>query len=320
MSQLLEVIKNRFLSVVLFTTAPFYFFPPKAFLNRIFGSNYEIAYYHFRQNHRNAVNLALHFVCFWMQIIGNFCLLAELDRRYVPQRIPGQDRFLSLVSAAVWSLTQFTSGAPIIASVLSTGSIVSAYLAAPFVTPALMDAGCFGSFLLMLVLSQMATGGKIVTSQHMIRTFAGLPLLLGAFQLAEKYYFKVKAERAEEIRLVMLGYLIALPLLLRNPLRPLVYTGVVLLRGAYIATGDSLFFYLGYGFLASAFQGITHIISREEATLIALERKGDTAKIQFEYGHVTFFPNLAINSILDTVHGVPLPPRPSTEKDDEKSG
>jgi hypothetical protein len=304
----METVKNRLLSVVLFSVAPFFFIPPKGAAFRAVGSDFATSYYHFRQNHRNAVNLALHLVCFFVQIFGNFALLAEVDARLGTERVSGV-RTLSLVSAVMWALINFFSSAPKLSSVISAACIALAFVVAPHITPRAMDAGVFGSFLLMLVLSNMATG--IVAMGDMVKTFVGLPLLVGAAQFAEEHYFMAKAEQRQQILGACVAYVIALPLLLRNPLKPLVVTGVFVLRAAYVLTGDKALFFLGYGFLASLLQGVTHIISREEATLIALERKSDRAKISFEFGHVVLFPNLAVTGLLDAVRGIPPPAKPA---------
>ena len=309
---MLETIKNRILSVALFSPGPFYFFPPKAVLNAVYGSDFETSYYHFRQNHRNAVNVSLHVVCFFVQIVGNFALLHELDKH--SEKIPGV-RLLSLVSAAMWSLVQLASPAPKLASGLATACIWGAYNLAPFVTPRIMDHGSFGGFLLTLVLSNIATG--IVSTKDMAKAFAILtPIFAGSQYLEENTdYFMSKSSQSTQIMQAVIGYLAALPLLLRNPLKPLVVTSVFVCRLAYILTGEKILFYLGYVFLASLFQGVTHSVSKEEATLVALERKGDSAKISFEYGHVTYFPTLAVNSVIDSVRGIKPPSKPAHLKE-----
>lgn len=310
---ILETIRNRILSVALFSPGPFYFFPPKAGLNRAFGSDFETSYYHFRQNHRNAVNLALHVICFFVQIVGNFALLNEIDKRH--ERIPGV-RLMSIVSAVLWSGVQLMSPAPKYVSILSSLCIGGAFAIAPFVTPRLMDHFSFGGFLLTLVLTNLATG--IVSMKDMMKAFGILTPIFAISSYLEDQtsFFKSKADVSEQILYGVIAYLVAFPLLLRNPLKPLVITAVFVCRAAYILTGDTLFFYLGYAFLASLFQGVTHNVSREEATLIALERKGDTAKISFEYGHVTFFPSLAVNAVIDAIRGVKPPSRPERLKEE----
>ena len=308
----METVKNRLLSLALFAPGPFYFFPPKALLCKLVGGDFAAAYYHFRQNHRNAVNLSLHVVCFFVQLAGNFALLAQLDARVVPQRIAGV-RVLSAASALMWSVVNLRSGASKAASLLASACIAGAYFAAPHITPRLLDHATFGGFLLTLLAANVATG--IVARADMLQVFLGLPALMAGFHYAEDNYAGFGADRAPEVRAALLGYVAAVPLLLRNPLKPLVVSAVFLCRAAYVATGDDALFYLGYAFLASLLQGITHRVSREEATLIALERKGDSAKITFEYGHVIYFPTLAVSSVLDSLRGVAPPPKPASLKE-----
>jgi hypothetical protein len=313
MSDILHTLKNRALSVLLFSPGPFYCFPPKVMTHRAMGSDFEQAYYHFRQNHRNAVNLALHFVCFFVQIFGNFALLAEIDRRSGHELVPGV-RTLSAITAAVWITTNALSQAPLRSSVLAGACIVLAYFVAPHITPRVFDAGAFGAFLMALAVSNLFSG--VVSQRNMLLTFVGLPALLTAAQYAENEYAGFLKHRAREVFIASLCYVVALPLLLRNPLKPLVVTAVVALRVAYVAAGDTAIFFLSYGFMASLLQGVTHAIVNEEATLLALERKGDDAKLRFEYGHVVYFPTLAISAVIDSLTGVPPPPRPASLEHD----
>jgi hypothetical protein len=319
----METIRNRLLSTVLFAGAPFFFFPPKAAINARFGSSFEVAYYHFRQNHRNAVNLALHTLCLFVQLFGNFALANEIDARMsalpAKQALPPalrDARTLSIASAVIWAVVQFRSGAPLYVSALSTLCIALAYFVAPLLTVELMDAGAFGGFLIVLLLSNLATGAAIVSMNDTMKVFVGLPLLRMGFSYVEQNHFEsLKAAHYGTVQTACIALCVGLPLLLRNPLKPLVISASLLLRVAYGLTGNKLLLFLGYGFFASLLQGICHKVVREEATLIALERKGDTAKLAFEYGHVVYFPNLAISSVLDALRGVPPPPKPEGLKD-----
>lgn len=322
----METIRNRIFSVVLFGTAPFFFFPPKAGINSRYGSSFEVAYYHFRQNHVNAVNLALHAVCLFVQLFGNFGLLNEMDNRNAEKTAPLRQlipdgivkdnlRIASAVTALLWIVVQFRSSAPKYVSLLSALCIALAYFVAPLLTVEYMDALSFGGFLIMLLLSNLASGGKIVTTADTAKVFFGMPLLRLGWSWLEANYFELRKDEYQTIQWVCIGWVVALPLLLRNPVKPLVVSSTFLLRLAYVLTGNKMLFFLSYGFFGSLLQGITHLVSKEEATLIALERKGDNAKIAFEYGHVVYFPNLAINALLDTFFGVAPPKKPEDLKE-----
>lgn len=62
-----------------------------------------------------------------------------------------------------------------------------------------------------------------------------------------------------------------------------------------------LFFYAG-GFLASTAQGVSHYYSHELATLPTLR---DVNLGAAELSHATFFPNLLLNSVYETLTGTP---------------
>jgi hypothetical protein len=87
--------------------------------------------------------------------------------------------------------------------------------------------------------------------------------------------------------------------LIKNPLKPIVIAGTFLTRFLGIAAGDETLYFFGHAFFGSLCQGVTHSITGEEATLLALERNTAEAKIKHEYAHVTFFPNILLHTIRD---------------------
>ena len=317
----METCRNRILSTLLFAGAPFYFYAPKAILNKRFGCNFDVAYYHFRKNHRNAVNLTCHVLCLFLQLFGNFALLHAIDernkdaplRKVLPENLRGIGLF-SLISALVWFNVQIRAGGiPMTIKSLSCCVIAMAFFVAPYITPEFLDAFGYGGFLLSLLLSNVASGGTIVAKSDMMKVFIGLPTLRAAFAYLEQSstFEMYKGGSSQTVVLcIAMAWVFGLPLLMRNPIKPLVISSTILLRVAYGLTGDTRLFFLSYGFFASLLQGITHKVVKEEATLVALERKGDKAKISFEYGHVVHFPNLALSAIFDALQGVPPPKRP----------
>ncbi|CAE7391392.1 Cht2 [Symbiodinium pilosum] len=101
-----------------------------------------------------------------------------------------------------------------------------------------------------------------------------------------------------QIRCAVFGVLSVLALR-KNPVSPVVVVGSLLCRAASTLTDDPLLYYLGYAFTGSLFQGISHGIAREEATLVALQRQGEQAKLRYEWAHVTYFPALLFHTVQD---------------------
>ena len=48
-------------------------------------------------------------------------------------------------------------------------------------------------------------------------------------------------------------------------------------------------------------QGAAHAVTREEPTLVALERETPDDKLRFEYAHVSYFPNLVLHGMHDAL-------------------
>eukprot|EP00697_Spironema_sp_BW2_P016626 gnl/Spiro4/7994_TR4202_c0_g1_i2.p1 gnl/Spiro4/7994_TR4202_c0_g1~~gnl/Spiro4/7994_TR4202_c0_g1_i2.p1 ORF type:complete len:367 (-),score=47.68 gnl/Spiro4/7994_TR4202_c0_g1_i2:32-1132(-) len=70
---------------LLYFCGPFFCFPWKPLVNRISGVDYSTAYSkHFRRDHSDPVNLALHAVCLVLQLWSNFALLAHIDALLIP--------------------------------------------------------------------------------------------------------------------------------------------------------------------------------------------------------------------------------------------
>jgi hypothetical protein len=69
---------------VQYALAPFFCYPHKLFFHYLFGASYDVAYSHFKRDHRTATNLCLHLVCLGLQISSNFAFAAALDTYLKP--------------------------------------------------------------------------------------------------------------------------------------------------------------------------------------------------------------------------------------------
>lgn len=71
------------LHVAIYAAGTFYANPFKVVLNAAIGSRYAIAYAHFRRDHSVPLNIVLHLLCLFIQVLGNFALLEVLDCLWV---------------------------------------------------------------------------------------------------------------------------------------------------------------------------------------------------------------------------------------------
>lgn len=299
----------RMLQSLLMAPGPFYFYPWKAPVNAAAGDDYAVGFKHFWTGHRHAVNLSLHCVCLFVQVFGNFGLLNAIDARYIPQPIAGV-RVLSAASAIVWSLYLLVAskGCPMAARVGSAAALGLAYFLAPQITRTHMDVGAPAAMVAALLVSNFAIAKRKIPIAAVVRLIVvmGLwgtawPAIEGAF--VDRVLGGARPERTLEIIGGVAGYLGVLGLA-RNPLTALVLSGLLFTRLASAAAGgDSVLYFWSYAFAGSLFQGLTHRAVQEEATLLALERESEDAKLRFEWAHVTFFPTLLLHACIRAMSG-----------------
>ena len=149
-------------SSVLYSPGAFFFYPWKPLMQALCGDTYQVGYTYFRRDHCEWTNLKLHLVALGWQLLGNFGLLAALDRQLVAAVLGGSTsttllgtaRPLSAVTALLWSATLLRSPAPRVCSVLSTACIAGAYAAAPRLEPRALEFGAIAAFLTVLVASR----------------------------------------------------------------------------------------------------------------------------------------------------------------------
>ena len=289
-------ITRSILQVFLFAFGPFYGYPWKPFLNAIAGDTYAVSLKHFKAGHFGAVNLALHSVCLFVQVLGNFGFLLRVDN-LIPQPIGGV-RLLSALTAISWSGCLLLSPAPKTISLLSTSVLAAAYYVSPFLGLELYEKGVAASLIIAFIGSNVLASKRkvpLLKSLLFVSGFAAWYALWAQYRGAHWGEFK---EHASIISRATAGFFI-LASLVKNPLKPIVVIGTFLTRFMGIAAGDETLYFLGHAFFGSLCQGVAHAITREEATLLALERNDEDAKIRHEYAHVTFFPNILLQTISD---------------------
>ncbi len=302
---------NVILKILLFSLAPFFVYPWKPFINIFAGESYDVALKHFKDGHVGAVNLAGHLVCLIFCIFGNFGMLDVLDRRLLVMMDPEAEatgiqgpRFLSSMSAVVWLGILIPTRAP--ATVKSSSAIIIglAYHFAPIIPKELLEEVALAG-LLFAIIGTHALSPKCEKIKLPLRKWVPKLLLApGLYILFKKMsstsYAGSQIENASIITVGTIGIL-AIISATPNPIKKVVVAGVLLCRFAFILTGVDELFYLGCGFTSSLYQGICHMVTDEEATLIAHGNEGANDELALEYAHVVYFPNIALETIYNKI-------------------
>jgi len=286
-------LSTRLWQWLLFSPGPFYFYPWKSLANHVAGDSYAIGYRHFAAGHYGRINLALHCVALFIQTFGNFGLLRHLDV-LLPMSFAKLGIFSS-GSVAAWLACLCWSPAPLLARLASCASLAFAFRFSPFATVERFEAAAPGAMVLALTWAQ-ATAKRPIRRKAYER---GLLLMAGwyaAWALLRRTCGKKLQDQKLQIRCAVLGFLSFLALR-KNPLKPVVVLGSLVCRLASTLTDDPVLYYLSYAFTGSLFQGIAHGLTAEEATLEALERQSEAAKLRYEWAHVTFFPALLFHTV-----------------------
>ncbi len=290
---------------LLYAGVPFYGAPWKSMMNWLAGDSYGVAFDHFRQNHSTALNLILHSVCMLFQLAANFAFLGCVDSLGSGyERVYGIDRYVarpaSLFTAVDWCAYLWRAPAPRWCAVLSVLLVASAYLAAPrlmalggeaielYALAGFAAAVCVGS----LVAGRLrASQLRQMLKSLLIQLAVALFIHLLASHAARSLRAHSAALNAAFVVLMLAAASRPDPVLLS------VLCGVFGGRALGILTGQAWPCLYSLGFRAMSLQGAAHDISREEATLLALQRRERQAKVRFEWAHVTYFPLLVFHAI-----------------------
>ncbi|OQR89373.1 hypothetical protein ACHHYP_06317 [Achlya hypogyna] len=281
--------------LVLFGSPQFYSFPWKPLLNAAIGDSYSVARAHFTPHHATRANLALHFLCMVVQLTGNFCLLALLDATL------SDGRPLSLATALLWSLHLLLGATtvPVSCNMSAVASILIAYATAPTLleVPTVLTLVPVVAFCVVALAYGFLSSGTLTAAAAAQAT--GLLVFLHGF-----WWCLDAVERSVEDvygwNVLFFTVLVALALL-KNPAVPTVVFGSVIGRSVAVWTRQPLLFYYCYGYFGALMQGIAHRITKEQATLLALEQETSNDKVRYEFAHVTYFPTLVFESIFEAI-------------------
>lgn len=305
---------------VLYAGAPFFCYPWKPLLNAIWGQTYERAYTHFRRDHQDPSNLLFHTMCLALQLSFNYSLLSEGGKALAKLTGGGkaiEDVLVTLTSAA-WSFVLLRArGAPLSVRLLSVAAIALAHSQREKIAARWKEMSAVTGVLEMLAV-QVFVINKATSTSGQDRLPLNKPQL--AKLVLGRWLFQALIDRTLGGCLAKSGsctvFNVALAAWLlkvcqdpfgaksgggihKNPF----FLGIGGWLLAFLTDQPWLYLYSG-GFLASMAQGVAHHYAGEEGTLPQLANVAD------ELSHTTFFPNLLLHSIhqsLTSGRGLAIP-------------
>jgi hypothetical protein len=310
---------------LLYAPGAFFFFPYKPIVNALIGDTYLTGYKHFRRDHSDATNAALHVVALGLQLSGNFGLLYFADGalvRHFPAAASAfgfgpHFRVLGGLTAAIWATTLLLSPAPILANLLASFCIFLAYLLSPQIVSASstqnfdLELLAMGAFLavqvaagfLLPIKSDARKKGFGEIAKDLAISAALFSLLVGARRACGLYIGRVWADEAsQQIVNIALPSLLALIALVPDPVKPVTIAGAFGCRIATELTGQKWLLFYSCAFVGMVLQGRSHDITKQQATLLTIEEtvSDKQKKIRFEWAHVTYFPAMLFHSMMQT--------------------
>ncbi|RLO13743.1 hypothetical protein DYB28_007817 [Aphanomyces astaci] len=288
---------STILQAILFVSPQFYCYPWKPLLNAAIGDTYDVALKHFLVNHKTAPNLVLHCVCMVVQLLGNFCFLQTVDDILFPSR----PRPLSILTAVTWIvyLLRRAPSAPWWVQLASASSIAAAAAVAPSLVPhgEFVSLVLLATFLGVLLLVHAIGFHK---SLHTVASVLSTLVLVGFHVLwsALPHHLASISDHTVLINCVFLSLMLLISLV-KNPLVPSVAYGYLVGHALAAITGQAWLFFFSFGFFGSVLQSVSHLVTKEVPTMVALQTVASPAdKVRYEYAHVTFFPHLVFHGLV----------------------
>jgi hypothetical protein len=278
--------------VILYAFGPFFCYPWKPFFNTFGGSSYSTGYKHFWLQHQDPFNLIWHLICLIYQVLGNFTLLFLVD-----QYLFGNGRWISKATALLWILyLGATKHAPATARLSSLIAIGIAYQIVPYLNFSHVDYFVAGSFVAIWIVQAVARGpyigGDAPTILLLLLVKCSLSPLLHSYSGVYKPYSLV-------IGLVYFAT-VSLVATRLDAVKTLIAGASFVGHLLSILTAEDLFYFHSIAFTAMLFQGLSHELSKETATLIKLmDESNQSSKVAYEWAHVTYFPNFLFQAVLD---------------------
>ena len=287
---------DNFLHVAIYTTGTFYALPFKPLFVLGTSAPYARAYGHFRRDHSNALNLAIHVCCLVGQLAGNFGLLALLD-----EMCGFSKPIIAAGTALLWAATILLgagSGMPFEVGALTLACLAGGFavrmqvllhwrlLALTHVLCEWPNAWYISRHLLQRPLSWGACGG-----------FALCRLCL--FALCVRYE-GIASEHATALQAGLLAVCAATSLIKTHTNDPVCEPlGLAVGWTVALLVGRPLVAFITTSYVAGYVQGVAHVLTKQEATMSQLTSVVD------EIAHTTYFPALLLQSVHQSVTGTP---------------
>lgn len=277
-------LSYRAAQAALYSLAPFYAWPGKGGVCAALRSGYDVSQRHFSAGHRGAVNLAWHAVCLCLQLLGNFGLLAAV--------LPPA---LAALTALGWAATLLRRSAPRASRAPRSCSWPSRRAPPSPPTPPRSSAprwwrspraGCSPR--------PLAKAGAACAGAA---AWAAVWYAVGRVAPPGAALPERPAAVALLLALVALGSR-------EDPVTATVAGGALGARLLAVLAASPALHLFSLGFLATLMQGASHALTKENATLLALQRehRGE-AKVAYELAHVCFFPVLLLHAESDALAG-----------------
>jgi hypothetical protein len=281
------------LQVILYSFGPFFGYPWKPILNAFGGSSYTVGYKHFWAQHQDLFNLLWHAVCMIFQLSGNFLLLQALDNYFF-----NGSRYLAKATAVIWSLYLGSCKySPPIARLLSALSIAIAFAVVPYLSISEVEKFVVVSFAFIWIIQLMTQGLSINVESLSV---VGLLLFKYIIGLQLTPMIGIYSSYTKEI---VVCYCISISLLSLRLDAVKVVIVLASLSGQILSilTSNPILYLHSSAFTAMLFQGLAHALSKETATLVKLmDETSQRSKVEYEWAHVTYFPNLMYHALYDT--------------------
>eukprot|EP00331_Platyophrya_macrostoma_P034968 CAMPEP_0176446282 /NCGR_PEP_ID=MMETSP0127-20121128/24222_1 /TAXON_ID=938130 /ORGANISM="Platyophrya macrostoma, Strain WH" /LENGTH=314 /DNA_ID=CAMNT_0017832265 /DNA_START=63 /DNA_END=1007 /DNA_ORIENTATION=+ len=308
----MDYIKRKVLQSSLFASGPFYCYPWKPTVNDVCGDSYEVALKHFKAGHYGMVNFALHGACLFLQVAGNLAFLSKVDRALGGSALyqmvgAGGFRLLTWATVVAWARCLAVSPAPKLVTLTSIAVLVLGGVAtgAHDLTAAEYETGSVAALLAAFLASNvLAPKRQKIGFKKAVAFLAGFCLWGYGWRTALAHSSILQDLVSDSTKeLLVAGYVafLAVTSVLPNPLKKIVIGSTLLSRIVGLFTGNELVWFHGEAFFASLCQVVSHGMTKEEATLLALERQRDEDKVRFEYAHVVYFPNILLQSFVESL-------------------
>jgi hypothetical protein len=281
---------SRAAQTVLYAFAPFFAYPWKPLLNDVLGGDYAASYKHFRAQHMDGTNLALHMLCLVWQLSSNYAFLRELDRHV--EEHTGFKRFFSNMTSLLWSWHLCrTSPTPVHVKLLSVGCIAAGHFVLGRLfeenwRKVIMVQGAFEGLAIQTLALNKPGFGK--------QAFAWLVVRSLVWKLVSQNEGCLKGY-SRHITLVVMA-IAAKAASSDDPLKATIAPWALTGWLWALLTGNKGLYFWASGMMATISQGVAHAFAGEAGTLVVLQ-DASIDMTSYEFSHVTFFPNLLLQAV-----------------------